>query len=129
MMSAAVPWTRLSPDFGKLTVDWLLSGVLVRLFHERSEMKPDALKQMRMALVALRSWQQSSARQLLLQLRYLADAATEMLLGDVAAEWQIRESGLRYTFALGRRQGDAMPAPRHALRAGNEEGIDFSFTC
>ncbi|MGE6531399.1 class I SAM-dependent methyltransferase [Pseudomonas sp. NPDC077382] len=73
------------PDFGKLTVDWLLSGVLVRLFHERSEMKPDALKQMLMALVALRIWQQSSARQLLLQLRYLPDAATEMLLGDVAA--------------------------------------------
>ena len=96
--------------------------MLVVLFHERSEMKPDALKPMLMALVALRIWQQSSARQLLLQLRYLPDAATEMLLGDVAAEWHIRESGLRYTFDLGRRQGHAMPAPRHALRPAMRKG-------
>jgi 23S rRNA (cytosine1962-C5)-methyltransferase len=92
-------------------------------------MKPDALKQILMELVALSIWQQSSARQLLLQLGYLPDATTEMLLGDVAAEWHIRESGLRYTFDLWRRQGHGMPARRHVLRAGNEEGIDFSFTC
>ncbi|WP_256663934.1 class I SAM-dependent methyltransferase [Pseudomonas sp. 9Ag] len=76
-----------------------------------------------MVLVALRILQQqSSARQLLLQLRCLPDATTETLLGDVGAEWHIRESGLRCTFDLWRRQGHGMPAPRHALRPAMRKG-------
>jgi hypothetical protein len=73
----------------------LLSGVLVVLFHERSEMKPEALKQMLMALVATPDLAAELCPAAIASATLSAECTTEMLLGDVAAEWQIRESGLR----------------------------------
>src|SRR3546814_11412644 len=54
------------------------------------------------------AWKQSQAQRLLLQHRYLPDAPTEALLGDVPAEWLISENGLRYKLDLGRKQTNGL---------------------
>jgi len=99
---------RCYPGLEQLTVDWLQGVVLVALFRDPGEAERAALEQMLMALTESPTWQQSQAQCLLLQHRYLPDAPTEALLGDVPAEWLISENGLRYKLDLGRKQNNGL---------------------
>lgn len=99
---------RCYPGLEQLTVDWLQGVVLVALFRDPGEAERAALEQMLMALTESPAWQQSQAQRLLLQHRYLPDAPTEALLGDVPAEWLISENGLRYKLDLGRKQNNGL---------------------
>ena len=98
------------------------------LFHERSEMKPEALKQMLLVLVATPDLAAELCPAAIASATLSAGCMTEMLLGDVAAECPISKSGLRYTFDLGR-TGSWNACSATCAVAGNEEGIAFSFTC
>lgn len=99
---------RCYPGLEQLTVDWLQGTLLVALFRDPGEAELAALRQMLMALTAGPAWQQGQAQRLLLQHRYLPDAPTEALLGDVPTEWQISENGLRYKLDLGRKQNNGL---------------------
>ncbi|MBK3868080.1 methyltransferase [Pseudomonas stutzeri] len=99
---------RCYPGLEQLTVDWLQGTLLVALFRDLGEAELAALRQMLMALTAGPAWQQGQAQRLLLQHRYLPDAPTEALLGDVPTEWQITENGLRYKLDLGRKQNNGL---------------------
>ncbi|WP_313027625.1 class I SAM-dependent methyltransferase [Pseudomonas lopnurensis] len=99
---------RCYPGLEQLTVDWLQGVVLAALFRDPGEAELAALKQMLMALTATPAWQQSQAQRLLLQHRYLPDAPTEALLGDVPGEWTISENGLNYRLDLGRKQNNGL---------------------
>ena len=60
------------------------------------------------ALAESSAWQQRQVQHLLLQHRYLPEAPTEALFGDVPAEWRISENGLDYKLDLGRKQNNGL---------------------
>ena len=99
---------RCYPGLEQLTVDWLQGVLLVALFRDPGAAELEALKRMLQALAESSAWQQRQVQHLLLQHRYLPDAPTEALFGDVPAEWQISESGLHYKLDLGRKQNNGL---------------------
>lgn len=96
------------PGLEHITVDWLQGVLLVALFRAPETAQLDALKQLLRALGQTPAWQSSQAQSLLLQHRYLPDSPTEALLGELPAEWLIREGGLRYKLDLGRKQNNGL---------------------
>ncbi|EKM96659.1 methyltransferase [Stutzerimonas degradans] len=99
---------RCWPGLEHITVDWLQGVLLVALFRAPETAQLDALKQLLRALGQTPAWQSSQAQSLLLQHRYLPDSPTEALLGELPAEWLIREGGLRYKLDLGRKQNNGL---------------------
>ena len=99
---------RCWPGLEHITVDWLQGVLLVALFRAPETAQLDALKQLLLALGQTTAWQRSQAQSLLLQHRYLPDSPTEALLGELPAEWLIRENGLRYKLDLGRKQNNGL---------------------
>lgn len=99
---------RCWPGLEHITVDWLQGMLLVALFRAPEAAQLDALKQLLRALGQTPAWQSSQAQSLLLQHRYLPDSPTEALLGELPAEWLIRENGLRYKLDLGRKQNNGL---------------------
>ncbi len=99
---------RCWPGLEHITVDWLQGVLLVALFRAPEAAQLDALKQLLRALGQTPAWQSSQAQSLLLQHRYLPDSPTEALLGELPAEWLIRENGLRYKLDLGRKQNNGL---------------------
>jgi 23S rRNA (cytosine1962-C5)-methyltransferase len=99
---------RCWPGLEHITVDWLQGVLLVALFRAPEAAQLDALKQLLRALGQTPAWQSSQAQSLLLQHRDLPDSPTEALLGELPAEWLIRESGLRYKLDLGRKQNNGL---------------------
>ena len=99
---------RCYPGLEQLTVDWLQGVLLVALFRDPGAAELEALKRMLRALAESSAWQQRQVQHLLLQHRYLPDAPTEALFGDVPAEWQISENGLHYKLDLGRKQNNGL---------------------
>jgi 23S rRNA (cytosine1962-C5)-methyltransferase len=127
---------RCWPGLEQLTVDWLQGVVLVSLFKEPEAAQLEALKQQLLALTQSPAWEQSGARTLLLQHRYLLQSTTEWLVGEEIDELTIIEGGLLYRVDLGRKQNTGlfldMRYGRDWVRA-NAEGKRvlnlFAYTC
>lgn len=120
----------------QITVDWLQGVLLVALFRDPGAAELEALKRMLRALSESPAWRQLQVQHLLLQHRYLPEATTEALLGDVPAEWQISENGLRYTLDLGRKQNNGLFLDMRHGRAWVQENAQgkrvlnlFAYTC
>ncbi|EXF46464.1 SAM-dependent methyltransferase [Pseudomonas sp. BAY1663] len=120
----------------QITVDWLQGVLLVALFRDPGAAELEALKRMLRALAESPAWRQLQVQHLLLQHRYLPEATTEALLGDVPAEWQIDENGLRYTLDLGRKQNNGLFLDMRHGRAWVQENAQgkrvlnlFAYTC
>ncbi|MCQ4324354.1 methyltransferase [Stutzerimonas stutzeri] len=120
----------------QITVDWLQGVLLVALFRDPGAAELEALKRMLRALAESPAWRQLQVQHLLLQHRYLPEATTEALLGDVLAEWQIDENGLRYTLDLGRKQNNGLFLDMRHGRAWVQENAQgkrvlnlFAYTC
>lgn len=120
----------------QITVDWLQGVLLVALFRDPGAAELEALKRMLRALSESPAWRQLQVQHLLLQHRYLPEATTEALLGDVPAEWQIDENGLRYTLDLGRKQNNGLFLDMRHGRAWVQENAQgkrvlnlFAYTC
>jgi len=130
---------RCWPGLEQLTVDWLHGVVLVSLFKEPV---PDQLQHLRdslLQLAASREWQQSGARTLLIQHRYLPQSTAEWLIGEEIEEIEemtIVEGGLQYRVDLGRKQNTGlfldMRYGRNWVReqaAGKRVLNLFAYTC
>ncbi len=127
---------RCYPGLEQITVDWLQGVLLVALFRDPGAAELEALKRMLRALSESPAWRQLQVQHLLLQHRYLPEATTEALLGDVPAEWQIDENGLRYTLGLGRKQNNGLFLDMRHGRAWVQENAQgkrvlnlFAYTC
>ncbi len=127
---------RCYPGLEQITVDWLQGVLLVALFREPATADRAALQRMLRVLAESPAWRQLQVQHLLLQHRYLPEATTEALLGDVPAEWQISENGLRYTLDLGRKQNNGLFLDMRYGRAWVQENAQgkrvlnlFAYTC
>ncbi len=99
---------RCYPGLEQVTVDWLQGVLLVALFRDPGAAELGALKRMLLALAESPVWRQRQVQHLLLQHRYLPEAPTEALLGELPAEWTISENDLRYKLDLGRKQNNGL---------------------
>ena len=99
---------RCYPGLEQLTVDWLQGVLLVALFRAPGEAELDALQRTLRALAESALGRQRQVQHLLLQHRYLPEAPSEALLGELPAQWQISENGLRYQLDLGRKQNNGL---------------------
>lgn len=96
------------PGLEQLTVDWLEGVVLVSLFREPEADGLAALRALLTRVGESRTWKNSSARHLLLHLRYLPNSPTEFLSGEPLEGWKISEDGLYYQLDLGRKQNNGL---------------------
>ena len=124
------------PGLEQLTVDWLQGVLLVALFREPEAQQLTALKRMLLQLAGSPTWAHSGAQHLLLQHRYLADSATEYLVGAQIEQREIEEGGLRYLLDFGRKQNSGlfldMRLGRQWVReqaAGRRVLNLFAYTC
>ncbi|MCF5632643.1 methyltransferase, partial [Pseudomonas syringae] len=99
---------RVWPGLEHVTVDWLQGVVLVCVFKEPQASELDALTHLLTGLIDTPQWQQSQARTLLLQHRYLPDSTTQSLTGEMMDDWVISENGLRYKVDFGKKQNSGL---------------------
>ncbi len=99
---------RCWPGLEQITVDWLQGVVLVGLFREPTADELAALKRMLLTLAESPAWQDSGARHLLLQHRYLLDSPSEYLVGEALDQCLVTENGLRFKLDLGRKQNTGL---------------------